>query len=110
MEELAGLLQNVLTAAREQPPGASDGSLAFTLSMSNAHTVAITAGVASPIGRTGFRTSVLPVMIPRSEAYYWTSAWQAGEAESLEALRRGERVVFDSDDPTDLARWLLADE
>lgn len=51
-----------------------------------------------------------PLMIPGSEAYYWSAKWQAEERESLEALDSGERVVFDSDDPADLARWLLSDD
>jgi hypothetical protein len=33
--------------------------------------------------------------------------WQAEEDESLEAQARGEAVVFDGDDPTDVARWLV---
>jgi hypothetical protein len=45
--------------------------------------------------------------VPRSQAYYWTRRWQEGERESLEAQASGEAVIFDSDDPTDIIRWLL---
>lgn len=48
----------------------------------------------------------VPAMIPRSQAYYWSRAWQAGEAEALEDLAAGRSRVFD--DPRDLARYLLS--
>jgi hypothetical protein len=43
----------------------------------------------------------------RSQEYYWTSCWQEGERESLEAQARGETVTFDGEDPNDIIRWLL---
>lgn len=45
--------------------------------------------------------------IPADQAYYWSAAWQAQEGESREALDRGDFVVFDSDDPNDIVRWLI---
>lgn len=48
------------------------------------------------------------VVIPREEAYYWSMAWQDGERESLAGHARGDSVVFDSDDPNDVIRWLLS--
>lgn len=55
-------------------------------------------------------TQGIPVAIPRGEVYYWTSRWQADEHESLEAIRRGAVRIFDSEDPHDAVRWLLADD
>lgn len=52
----------------------------------------------------GFPRGV-PAMIPRSQAYYWSRAWQAGEAEALDDLRAGRSRAFD--DPGALARYLL---
>jgi hypothetical protein len=49
-------------------------------------------------------------MVSHAEAYYWSATWQAGEKESLAALENGEGITFDSDDPTDVARWLLSDD
>jgi hypothetical protein len=51
-----------------------------------------------------------PFMIDRAEAYYWTAAWQDGVRDSLAALVAGKFRRFDSDDPMDLARWLLDDK
>ncbi len=48
-----------------------------------------------------------PLMLDRAEAYYWTAAWQDGAREAIEALLAGKFRRFDSDDPLDLARWLL---
>lgn len=50
-----------------------------------------------------------PFMIERSEALYWTAEWQDGVREALAALLAGKFRRFDSDDPLDLARWLLDD-
>ncbi len=62
--------------------------------------------VASSKGRGAERT--VPLFIPAEEAYYWSSSWQQDVAESMQALREGDFKVFDSDDPTDVARWLLS--
>ena len=50
----------------------------------------------------------VPLMIPADEAYYWSRPWQDDVLTSMEALRAGEFVDFDSDDPNDVARWLLS--
>ena len=47
-------------------------------------------------------------MIPASQEYYWTSAWQAGEREGLADLAAGRSRAFD--DPLELARYLLHPE
>lgn len=50
---------------------------------------------------------VAPLM-SRSQAYYWTHAWQAAEQESLAARQAGESQVFDSAE--DVIRYLLNEE
>jgi len=62
--------------------------------------------VASSRGRSVERK--VPLFIPAEEAYYWSSTWQQGVEESMQALRQGDFKVFDSDDATDVARWLLS--
>lgn len=52
---------------------------------------------------TGLKSRRVPFLMPASETYYWSSQWQRDEAETL---ADGERVVFDSDDPEDAAKWL----
>ncbi len=46
-----------------------------------------------------------PTVIPRSQVYYWSHAWQAGEAEGLADIEAGRTRVFN--DPGELARYLL---
>jgi antitoxin PrlF len=36
--------------------------------------------------------------IDRSQAWFWTPEWQAGEREATEQARRGEGEVFKTDD------------
>ena len=50
----------------------------------------------------------MPASIPADQAYDWTHAWQADIRESRDALKRGDYEVFDSDDPNDVAHWLLS--
>jgi hypothetical protein len=48
----------------------------------------------------------LPAMrADRDELFFWEQEWQADEAESLEARRRGELRTFDTG--RDAVRWLL---
>jgi len=47
----------------------------------------------------------MPTMIPRSQLYYWTRAWQEGEAEAVADLDAGRSRTFT--DPRELARYLL---
>jgi len=47
-------------------------------------------------------------MIPADEVYYWSRPWQQDVLTSMKALRSGEFMDFDSDDPNDVARWLLS--
>jgi antitoxin PrlF len=35
--------------------------------------------------------------VDRSQAWFWTQEWQAGEREATEQLRRGEGEVFEDD-------------
>ena len=50
----------------------------------------------------------VPLFIPADEAYYWSGQWQRDVAESMAALRSGDFEDFDSDDPKDVAHWLLS--
>lgn len=52
----------------------------------------------------------VPLSIPRDQLYYWSMSWQDDIRESMEALRAGEYVDFESDDPSDIVRWFLDDE
>jgi hypothetical protein len=48
----------------------------------------------------------LPSVINRAQAYYWTRAWQAGEAESHRDLEQGDVMRFRDADSA--LRWLLS--
>jgi hypothetical protein len=47
-------------------------------------------------------------VIPESQFYYWTRAWQENERRAAAELDRGEGVAFD--DLGEAARWLLSSE
>jgi len=49
-----------------------------------------------------------PLFVPQEQMYYWTLAWQAGEAEALRDIAAGKVRRFESG--FDAAAWLLADE
>ncbi|HVY96730.1 MAG TPA: hypothetical protein VHA54_07200 [Solirubrobacterales bacterium] len=49
----------------------------------------------------------VPLFIPASQAYYWSAAWQEGEAESRANLMAGNSRTFDN--PLDAIRYLLDD-
>src|SRR5712692_5898552 len=67
----------------------------------------VSPGVTIPAGQQLRGRPRPPFMLDRTEAYYWTAAWQDGAREAIEALLAGKFRRFDSDDPLDLARWLL---
>lgn len=48
----------------------------------------------------------IPLTIPSDQEYYWHYEWQQGEREALAAMDAGDSIVFDSDDPEDVVRWL----
>lgn len=50
---------------------------------------------------------VAPAFIPADEAYYWSFYWQQDVQVSMRALAEGDYEEFDSDDPNDVARWML---
>lgn len=50
----------------------------------------------------------VPLTMPSGQTYYWRHEWQKDERESLAALEAGDAIVFDSDDPEDIVRWLHA--
>lgn len=49
----------------------------------------------------------IPTSMPAEQMYYWSYAWQRDEGATLAEIEGGEYFQFDSDDPTDAARWLL---
>jgi hypothetical protein len=71
--------------------------------------VSLEPGVVIPPGAVLHGRARPPLMIDREEAYYWTTAWQDGVRDALAALVSGKFRRFDSEDPLDLARWLLDD-
>lgn len=56
------------------------------------------------------RAGGVPAAMPADEVIYWTQKWRAGEAETEAAFAAGEGITFDSENPTDVARWLLSDD
>jgi hypothetical protein len=49
-----------------------------------------------------------PLVVPRSQIYYWSPEWQAGEREAEADLEKGDFARFDN--PADAIRWLLDEE
>lgn len=72
-------------------------------------TVSVLISAASSIDERRTPTR-MPAAIPADQAYYWSHGWQADVQEAREALLRGDYEEFDSDDPNDVARWLLSDD
>lgn len=52
----------------------------------------------------------IPLFVPSGQAYYWSILWQNDVRTSIAALEAGDYVDFDTDDPHDVARWLLSEE
>lgn len=50
----------------------------------------------------------VPFVIPTEQEYFWRFEWQEGERAAAADLKAGRRRRFDTDDPTDAARWLDA--
>jgi hypothetical protein len=48
--------------------------------------------------------------MPRAQQYFWSHEWQQAERETLDAFSAGKGMVFDSDDPKDILRWLHGDD
>ncbi len=69
----------------------------------------VQSSVAIPAGSVLRGRPKPPLMIDREEAYYWTTGWQDGVRDALAALVAGKFHRFDSEDPLDLAHWLLDD-
>lgn len=49
-----------------------------------------------------------PFVVPRSQLYYWSQEWQAGEEEAEACIENGDFERFDN--PTDAIRWLLDED
>lgn len=65
--------------------------------------VSITAAATESTSSPGRR---VPLIIPGAQEYFWHFEWQSGERAALAELEAGEGVLFDGDDPQDIARWL----
>jgi len=50
----------------------------------------------------------IPPLTSTGQVYYWTRAWQEGEAEALAELARGDTYRFENAD--DAIRWLLSED
>lgn len=50
----------------------------------------------------------VPLFVPREQLYFWSVAWQVGEAEALQDIEAGRVRRFSSG--ADAADWLLSDE
>ena len=53
---------------------------------------------------------IVPPFIGADEAYYWSFPWQEDVRAAMTARAAGESVLFDSDDPNDVVRWLLSED
>ncbi len=65
-------------------------------------------GLAAAAGNTLGAPRTMPAFIRADEAYYWSFQWQDDVRESMAALAAGDYEDFDSDDPNDVARWMLS--
>jgi len=59
-------------------------------------------------GRAATNQSGTVLVVPASQLYYWTRAWQAEEQRAVDELARGEGRDFESG--VDAVRWLLSDD
>ncbi len=48
----------------------------------------------------------IPFSMPRDQVYYWSNAWQSAESGARADLAAGRFIDFDSNDPSDVLRWL----
>jgi hypothetical protein len=64
---------------------------------------------ASPTASNGLDRlpRAVPAFIGADEAYYWSFPWQEDVRDSMRALSEGEYEEFNSDDPSDVVRWML---
>jgi hypothetical protein len=49
----------------------------------------------------------VPFMIEKAQAYYWTTKWMESLDKAIADIQSGNYMRFNSDDPTDVARWLM---
>lgn len=50
----------------------------------------------------------IPPLTSTGQLYYWTRAWQEGEAEAMAERARGDTYRFENTD--DAIRWLLSED
>jgi hypothetical protein len=63
------------------------------------------------IGGETFSTTTrrrMPFFVSGNQLYYWTRAWQSGEAQGLREIAAGESRIFR--DGKSAAEWLLSDD
>ncbi len=77
---------------------------------STASAVAPDAGAAYSPSALERIPSTMPMFISRDQAYYWSFLWQSDIHEAMVALEAGDYEEFNSDDPSDVVRWLLGEE
>ena len=85
--------------------------MTFRLNSTSANSGAYQAFTVSGSGRLpetieGLPVVLMPTMISRAQAYYWSNRWQHDEAESLVDLEAGSTETFHNG--RDAVRWLLS--
>jgi hypothetical protein len=103
-------MTNMMTAAPSMLDVARETSATIVITGLSASALTIGVwepeGAAPPRRREAGRRRV-PFAIPRDQLYYWSREWTEDVEASLAELEAGEFVDFDSNDPNDVARWLL---
>lgn len=108
MSEVSDVTSRVFQShAADAPSERTFGVFAAHASTAGGDDVAVVSGSATPF-HLAFGVALMPAVIPRSQAYFWSHAWQAGETEAEADLAAGRSRVFD--DPAELARYLLSAE
>lgn len=85
-------------------------TITYVPGISGASTVSVSADAASSTSALDRIPKHMPLFIPRDQAYYWSFPWQKDIQDSMKALEKGDYEEFDSDDPSDVVRWLLSDK
>ncbi len=85
-----------------------------TLTIEVMHTTAAASNSAVSVARSSETNNHspiprgMPTSVPTDELYYWSETWQAGEAETIDALARGEGQTFKT--AKEAIRYLLSND
>ncbi len=84
-----------------------------TLTIEVMQTTAAASNSAVPVARSSTNSHSpiprgMPTSVPTDELYYWSETWQAGEAETIDALARGEGQTFKT--AKEAIRYLLSND